>query len=149
MNSAERMEIISLFKAIEQSENLINGQLMTKEEKADIKRGCSFLTKSLLAVLKRMNQDSIKAFNNTIKQTSVFISSKYEVEQYVKKRSAALDAGYEENKEYIKLIELIMYHNCKGCLKEGNKCDFYKEFEENMIPNMENEGNMCNCRYAY
>lgn len=149
MNNNERMQIIALLKCIEQTEDLIKGQLMTKEERANLKRGCSFLTKSILAILKRMNSESIKAFNNTLKQTSVFVSSKYEIDQYVKRKNNDLNASYEENREYIKLIELIMYYNCRGCLKDGNKCDFYKEFEENMIPNMENEGNMCNCRYAY
>ena len=149
LNNDERLSIISFLKIGEKSKELIEGNLLNKEEKANLKRSVTFMSKAVLSVLKRLNPDAVKAFNRAVQNTKVFVSSNSDIDVYSKRKSKDIEAAYEENREYFRLVELIMFYNCQNCETCGNECLFYKEFEENCIPEMEAGVNECNCKYAY
>lgn len=149
LNNTERLTIISFLKVVEQSEGLINSRLLSKDEIANIKRGCTYITKAILSVLKRLNKDAVNAFNKSIKNTKVFVSSNSDIEVYSKRKSAEIDAAYEENKEYFKLVELTMFYSCQDCKRKCDECEIYKEFEEQCIPEFDGMKQLDNCKYAY
>ena len=66
---------------------------------------------------------------------------------YRRELSSKLDDDFEKNKDYYRLVELIMDRNCRNCNKHGAECEIYKEFEGHCIP--EPEINMGNCKYSY
>lgn len=149
LNSEEKLSIIAMLKIAERTEGFISGNVFDKKEKSDLKRSVTYMAKSVESMLKRLNRDSIKAFNKAIEQTKVYVSSESEIEVYRKRKSADIEKSYEENKEYFNLVELIIDQNCKACTKCGNECPFYKEFEENCIPEFEEGGVRENCKYSY
>lgn len=149
LSNTERLSIISALKIAEKTEEFIEGNLFNNKEKADIKRSVTYMTKSILSMLERLNPTAIKMFNKAIKNTKVYVSSNSDIEIYQKRKSAEIEKSYEENKEYFELVELIMYYNCKNCNKCGNECLFYKAFEENCIPELEETDHLDNCKYAY
>ena len=46
----------------------------------------------------RLNKTAIKSFNKAIKQTQIFVSSKYEINTYKKRVSSEIEAAYERKK---------------------------------------------------
>lgn len=149
LSNTERLSIISALKIAEKTEEFVNGNLFNAKEKADIKRSVTYMSKSILNMLKRLNPTAINMFNKAIKNTKVYVSSNSDIEIYQKRKSSDIESSYEENKEYFELVELIMYYNCKNCKKCGNECLFYKAFEENCIPEFEEADHLANCKYAY
>nr|WP_278046231.1 DUF5651 domain-containing protein [Clostridium saccharoperbutylacetonicum] len=107
----------------------------------------TWLDKSISSVTTRLNEKAKKAFDKSKSGVSFYLGSNIEIEVYRKRRSADIDAAYEENKEYFKLIELIMHYNCQNCKMDCHECLFYSEFEKNYIP--EFTGKEPNCKYAY
>ena len=164
LNNTERMSLIGALKIADMLENMIEGNLFTKEEKSDIKRSVTYLCKSIVGrvdkdgkpikddstgVLKRLNKEAINSFNKAIPKVKVFVSDRYEIETYRKRRKSELNAAYDENKDYYRLVELIMDKNCKNCTKCGSKCEFYKEFENHCVPQMDIMENDLACKYSY
>ena len=128
MSSQERLTIVSLKKNSEQAKVLLKGSLLDKKEAGDLKRGLTYI-------------------NNTLKDTQVYIMSNYDISKYVKKKEATLKSAYEDNKEYFKLVELIMHYNCNNCNKCHKDCEIYNEFEKECIPEL--NGDKPNCKYSY
>ena len=164
LNNTERMSLIGALKIADMLENMIEGNLFTKEEKSNIKRSVTYLCKSIVGkldkdgkpikddstgVLKRLNKEAINSFNKAIPKAKVFVSDQYEIESYRQRRSSELNAAYEENKDYYKLVESILYYNCKNCKRHCTECEIYKEFEEHCIPEFSGAKNTGNCRYSY
>ena len=55
----------------------------------------------------------------------------------------------EDDIEYFNLVELIFHYNCRGCTRcDYQNCDFYKEFEENSIPELV-DTQVGKCKYYY
>ena len=163
LNNRERSLIVAMLKMADNMEEFLNGSLFNKDEKSDIKRSITYMCKAIVGkvedgkpiidkkhgVLNRLNQSAIKAFDRSVKNSRVFISDKSEIETYIKRRKADLNAAYEENRDYFKLVELIISDNCKGCKKCGTNCPFYHEFEEKCIPEFDGVKKFDNCKYAY
>ena len=147
MSSQERLTIVSLKKNNEQAKVLLKGSLLDKKEAGDLKRGLTYIDKVTDKVIERLDKDATKTFNNTVKDTQVYIMSNYDISKYVKKKTATLKSAYEDNKEYFKLVELIMHYNCNNCNKCYKDCEIYNEFEEQCIPEL--NGDKANCKYAY
>lgn len=147
MSSQERLTIVSLKKNSEQAKVLLKGSLLDAKERGDLKRGLTYINKVADKVIDRLDKDALKTFNNTLKDTQVYIMSNYDINKYVKKKEATLKSAYEDNKEYFKLVELIMHYNCNNCNKCHKDCEIYNEFEKECIPEL--NGDKPNCKYSY
>lgn len=166
LNNTEKMNLIGALKIADMLSKMIEGNLFSKDEKSNIKCSITYLTKSIggktdkegkfiiskeKGALSRLNIEALESFKKSINKIQVFISDKYEIEVYEKRVKTELNAAYEENKDYYRLVELIMDRNCKNCTKCGCDCEFYKEFENHCVPQfdlMENANNE-KCKYAY
>ncbi len=152
LNKNERVQLLFLKKYIDVIENIIeewgDRNNLTKEESKALKMGKSWGLKAFNSIFERLNDSAAKTFWNSIKDAYINVQDKYAADLYYKKLKSSLDDVYEENKDYYKLVELIMEHNCKNCKKKCTECDMYKEFEEHCIPEPTGE-DMGNCRYAY
>ena len=147
MSSQERLTIVSLIKNAEQAKVLLRGSLLDAKETKNLKTGLTYIKNVVDKVISRLDKDATKTFNNTVKDTQVYIMSNYDISKYVKKKTATLKSAYEDNKEYFKLVELIMHYNCNNCNKCYKDCEIYNEFEEQCIPEL--NGDKANCKYAY
>lgn len=149
LNNAERLNIVAYIKMIENEKEMLNSNLLEKEEKTNIKKSITFMEKCLNSLLSRLNKSAKSALGKSLKNVKVYVSSNSDIDIYAKRKSNDINAAYEENKEYFRLVELIMFYNCKDCNKCGNNCEFYKEFENNCIPEFSEAEHIGNCRYAY
>lgn len=150
LSTTERLNIIAALKVAEMTEQFVQGDLFTAKEKGDLKRSVSYLVKPIeKGVLPRLNKTAIKTFNKAIKQTQIFVSSKYEIDTYKKRVSSEIDVAYEDNKDYFKLVELILHYNCRNCTKTCSECEIYKEFEEKCIPEFTGTENTGKCKYSF
>ena len=147
LSSAERLKFLAFLQVADMSKEFIDGNLLTKKEKGDLKRAMTYITKTIQSVLLRMNRDARLGFARTMKSNKLYMASKSELEVFTKQRQSKIDATYEENKDYLKLVELIMFYNCGECKKCGKDCEFYREFEKNCVPELGD--NLINCKYAY
>ena len=147
MSSQERLTIVSLIKNAEQAKVLLRGSLLDAKETKNLKTGLTYIKNVVDKVISRLDKDAAKTFNNTVRDTQVYIMSNYDISKYVKKKTATLKSAYEDNKEYFKLVELIMHYNCNNCNKCYKDCEIYNEFEEQCIPEL--NGDKANCKYAY
>ena len=153
LNTDERDLMLILSNHLDRIERMIvewdkRGNL-TKDERKALRTSLSWGLKAFESIVQRQNNSSLKALDRALKNNTVIIDMKSIAEVYKKKKVAQVDAFYEENKEYIRLVELIMDYNCKDCSKSCNKCDFYSEFEEQYIPDLSGIKKPQNCKYAY
>lgn len=164
LNTKEKQCVIATLKTIEMLEKACDGNLFAKEEKTNVRKAVTFLGKAIFGkidkqgnpiegdqegLLKRLNPSAAKTFNNSLKNTEMFVSDKYEINTYKTKVSAELDKAYEDNKDYFHLVELILDTQCKNCKCENKDCKFYSVFEEKCIPEFDGAKKFSNCRYAF
>lgn len=135
LNSTEKANIIAALKVTTMLEDFLKGNLFTKEEKTSLKKVITFMGKAIIGkvdkdgnpiedskegVLKRLNKTALISFNNSLKSTQFFVSDKYEIDSYKKRISAEITDAYEANRDYFRLVELILDKNCKNCTKCGS-----------------------------
>ena len=123
LNSTEKANIIAALK-------------VTTEEKTNIRKVITFMSKAIIGkvdkdgkpiedskygVLRRLNKAALISFNNSLKSTQFFVSDKYEIDTYKKRISSEITDAYEANKDYFRLVELILDKNCKNCTKCGSE----------------------------
>lgn len=147
LNKKERVQLLFLKKYIDEVDNMLDSTNITKEEHKALKMALTWGLKAFNNKAKRLNDTALKTFWNSIKNSYINVEDRYAVEMYNKKISNKLDEAYDLNRDYYKLVELIMYYNCKNCTRCNNECEIYKEFEEHCIP--EPGEDLGNCRYAY
>lgn len=123
--------------------------LFSKEEKSNLKRCITWGRKVNLLEEGRLNKSASKTLLNMMNNGHITYMDKYGSQLWDKKKSANIKDKYEENKEYFELVEMIFHYNCRGCQKCDYKtCDFYKVFEQHMIPEMQvNEPGKCKFFY--
>jgi hypothetical protein len=159
LNSDEKSTIITLLKTLDAFESIMQGNLFTKEEKTNLKRGITYISKGILGkevdgkfeggMLPRLNLSAAKSFNNSLHKLKIFASDQSEIDAYSKRISSKLEEGYEVNKDFFNLVELVMHYNCKECVKCGSDCLFYKFFEDKAIPEFGDVKRGSNCKYSY
>jgi hypothetical protein len=149
LNTEERKQIISSLHLMTEAMMLVDGNTLNKDEKANLKRGFTFIKKSVESIQERLNPSAKKALTKDAKRSRVYLDIYNATEEYAKKKQSACEAAYEENKDYFKLVELILFYNCSNCQRNCNDCEVYKEFEERCIPEFSGEEDMGNCKYAY
>lgn len=147
LNKTERIQLLFLKKYIDNIEKMIEWTNLTKDERKNLKTAMTYGLKGFNSIIERLNETAIKTFWNSIKNAYINVEDRYAVNLYNKKISSKLDDCYEMNKDYYRLVELIMDQNCKNCTKKCTECEIYKEFEEHCIP--EPDEDLGNCRYAY
>ncbi|MBE6068833.1 MAG: hypothetical protein E7211_14220 [Clostridium lundense] len=148
LNKEERVQLLFLKKFIDNIDEMLSSTNLTKEEHKALKTARTWGLKGFNSKAKRLNNNAIKTFWNSVKNAYINVEDRYAVEMYNQKLSSKLDDCYEMNRDYYKLVELTFYYNCKNCNKCNNDCEIYKEFEERCIPEPTGE-DLENCRYAY
>ena len=154
LNKEERISLLYMTNLIDRCEIIIDdwesrGNL-TKEERKCFKMALTWGLKGLEKIVSRLNKDVIAVLEKEMQNSSIHLDRTYSLETIRKKKSADLDAAYHENKEYFKLVELVLDANCKECTKDFEQCEIFKEFETQCIPYMGDEiEGMLNCKYSY
>ena len=149
LNNSETKELIILNQVSLLAKKFVESSLMTKEEKADLKRGRTYIKKTIIHMLERLGEREAKKFVKLYGQSRVAVITDSELEVLQKRKSAQLDAAYEENKEYYDLVELAMDGCCKNCTRQGSQCDLCKHFDEQSVPEFDDTKDCGNCKYAY
>ena len=149
LNNAEMQETIVLNTSKNVIKHFVEGNMMTKTEKADLKRAGTYITKTLKSMFDRLADSEGRKYVRKFNSSHVVVLNDSELEVLKKRKSAELEAAYEDNKEYIELASITMDLNCKGCTKDWKMCELHKHFEVNeMIPFNEQQ-HQDNCKYAY
>jgi hypothetical protein len=151
LNSQERKDLMYLKKSIDFAEQIITDwskkNNLSKDESTNLKKTITWGCKAYNSILSRQNDKALKSYVNSMKQSNIALQDEYALTMYNRKLSANTDDDYERNRDYFRLIELIMHYNCRSCKKCHKDCDFYLEFEEHCVP--EPDGTKENCRYAF
>lgn len=117
LNNAETKEMIILVQTRNLVKHFVDGQVMTKEEKADLKRGSTFMKNSLIKMINRLGEGQAKKFIRLFESSRVVVVTDSELQVLQKRKQADLDTAYEDSKEYFDLVEITMDLNCKNCTK--------------------------------
>lgn len=149
LNTEERKQLISILHLMSASERLLEGKTFSKSEKGNLKRGFTFTSKAIESLRDRLNDTAKEMFLKDFKKSKIYIDIYNATEEYVRKKSCDIEAAYEKNKEYYKLVELILHYNCRNCSKHCTDCEIYKEFEERSIPEFQGATNSGECKYSY
>ncbi|WP_294407362.1 DUF5651 domain-containing protein [uncultured Clostridium sp.] len=155
LNNQEVKEALILTYCRVLVENFVNGNVMTKEEKTNLKKGGTFIKNTLKSMIQRLGADTAKKFTRLYNTSKITVISDTELEVLSKRKDAQLKAAYEDSKEYFDLVEITMDINCKDCTKDCKQCSLRKHFDNNeVIPFYDNdEGRVMrdlgSCKYAY
>lgn len=145
----ERIQLLYLKKYIDNIEKVLEWQgNLTKEEIKNLKTAKTLGLKAFNSIVDRQNTATIKTFWNSLATSYIQVVDKFSVDTYKKKLKSELDASYEENEDYFRLVELIMERNCKNCSCHGAECEIYQEFELHCVPSPIGEIKD-NCKYSY
>lgn len=153
LNKQERVCILFLTNLLDRVENMIEdwdkrGNL-TKKERKYLKTSVTFGIKALESILYRQDRGVVANLQKEKDKSAIHLDMRHSLEVIAKKKSADLEASYNENKEYFKLVELILDTNCKGCRKPFEECEFFKEFEEQCVPYADGDETIQNCKFSY
>lgn len=150
LSSSERDLFVCFIHMLNNAEIITaNVNTYTKEEITNMKKAVTWGKKAMESVICRQNQSSRKALGNMITKTKAFLDYSSLTEIYAKRKMAEIDAAYEDNKEYYRLVELILHYNCRECTGCHSNCEFYKEFEKQMIPNFDGTIQFGECKYSF
>ena len=103
LNNAEIKELVILATTRNLVEHFVNGNVMTKEEKSNLKRGSTYIKNTLSKMIQRLGGDEAKKFVRTFEGSKVVAITDSELEVIQKRKLSDLNATYEENKEYVEL----------------------------------------------
>ena len=149
LNNSETKELIILNQVSLLAKKFVEGSIMTKEEKTDLKRGRTYIKKTIEHMIERLGEKEAKKFVKLYGQSRVVVITDSELQVMKKRKSAELKAAYDENKEYYDLVELAMDECCKNCTRQGNQCELCKHFDEQSVPEFDDTKDYGNCKYAY
>lgn len=149
LNNSETKEMIILAQTRNLVKHFVEGNVMTKDEKGNIKRGSTFIKNALASMIQRLGEGQAKKFVRLNESSKVVLISDSELEVLQKRKSASLGAAFEDSKEYFDLVEIVMDMNCKNCIKQCQECDLYKHFETQEIIPFDEGKDLGNCKFAY
>lgn len=149
LNNQELKEMLILNYVRVLVEHFTNGNVMTNEEKANLKRGGTFIKNTLKKMINRLGEKEAEKFVKKYDNSRISVITDSELEVLEKRKSAELDAAFEANKEYFDLVEISMDLNCKNCNKCFKNCDLYKHFEKQEVIPFNEEVDLGNCKFAY
>lgn len=155
LGKEERIDVLYLKKYADVVEKMLtewgSRNNLSKEESKAIKTSLTWGMKAWESILERLNDTAITQLYKSLNQCYIHIEDRYSSMKFRQKLDSDLKAAYEDNKDYYKLIELILDKNCKDCKIDCKKCEIYKEFEEHMLPEPGDVGmyKSGTCRYSY
>ena len=155
LNNQEVKEALILTYCRVLVENFVNGNVMTKEEKTNLKRGGTFIKNTLKSMINRLGESTAKKYVRLYDNSKVVVISDSELEVLSKRKDAELNAAYEDSKEYFDLVEIVMDKCCQNCTKHCEDCDLCKHFnEQEVIPFYDNMDSriakdLGNCKFSY
>ena len=149
LNNQEEKELIVICTANNLTEHFSKGNLVSKTELADLRRGTSFMMKTVESILKRLDQKYVDKFLRLAKNSKTIVISETELDVIKKRKDAELNAAFEDSKEYFDLVEISMDMNCKNCDKCFKDCDLYRHFDEQEVIPFDETMDLGNCKFAY
>ena len=149
LNNIEEKELIVICTAKNLTEHFAKGNLVSKSELADMRRGTSFMMKTVESLLKRLDQKYVDKFLRLARNSKTIVISETELDVIKKRKDAELNAAFEDSKEYFDLVEISMDLNCRNCTKCFKDCDLYRHFEEQEVIPFNEEIDLGNCKYSY
>nr|DAH85485.1 MAG TPA: hypothetical protein [Caudoviricetes sp.] len=149
LNNAETKEMTILVQTRNLVKHFVDGNVMTKEEKADLKRGSTFMKNSLTKMINRLGEEQAKKFVKLFESSRVVVVTDSELQVLQKRKQADLDAAYEDSKEYFDLVEITMDLNCKNCTKCFKECELYKHLDEQEVIPFDESKDLGNCKFSY
>ena len=153
LNNQEVKEALILTYCRVLVEHFVNGNVMTKEEKTNLKKGGTFIKNTLKSMMQRLGESTAKKYVRLYENSKIVVISDSELKVLSKRKDAELNAAYEDSKEYFDLVEIIMDMNCKDCTKHCENCDLCKHFNDNeVIPFYDGNGvekDLGNCKFSY
>lgn len=150
LNRDERNNFVAFNVIMDLAEELLKSSAFAKEDITNLKKALTWGTKFCQGAFKKLNKSAQKTVENSFKNTSVFVDDLYKLRLKEKQRNCQLDAADDSNEDYLNLVSSIFDKCCKNC-KDCNyqQCDFYKNFEENMIPELDGAVQCGKCRYSF
>ena len=149
LNNQEEKELIVICTAKNLTEHFAKGNLVSKSELADMRRGTSFMMKTVESLLKRLDQKYVDKFLRLARNSKTIVISETELDVIKKRKDSELNAAFEDSKEYFDLVEISMDLNCRNCTKCFKDCDLYRHFEEQEVIPFNEEIDLGNCKFAY
>ena len=153
LNNQEVKEALILTYCRVLVEHFFNGNVMTKEEKTNLKKGGTFIKNTLKSMMQRLGESTAKKYVRLYENSKIVVISDSELKVLSKRKDAELNAAYEDSKEYFDLVEVAMDMNCKDCTKHCENCDLCKHFNDNeVIPFYDGNGidkDLGNCKFSY
>ena len=153
LNNQEVKEALILTYCRVLVEHFVNGNVMTKEEKTNLKKGGTFIKNTLKSMMQRLGESTAKKYVRLYENSKIVVISDSELKVLSKRKDAELTAAYEDSKEYFDLVEVAMDMNCKDCTKHCENCDLCKHFNDNeVIPFYDGNGvdkDLGNCKFSY
>lgn len=149
LNNSEVKEFVILSQVRNLVKHFVDGNVMSKEEKTNLKKGSTYIKNTLVSTIQRLGEEQAKKFVRLNQSSRVIVISDSELEVLKKRKSAELNAAYEDSKEYYDLVELTMDINCKNCTNSCHNCDLCKHFDKNEVIPFNEEIDQGNCKYAY
>ena len=112
LNNQEVKEALILTYCRVLVEHFVNGNVMTKEEKTNLKKGGTFIKNTLKSMINRLGESTAKKYVRLYDNSKVVVISDSELEVLSKRKDAELNAAYEDSKEYFDLVEIVMDKCC-------------------------------------
>ena len=109
MGELERERYCMFLVLLKVSQELLETNLLSKEEKTNLKKTIAFGQKVNLFKEGRLNKSAAKTLNNVVRNGKVTYMDLYSSEVWNKKKNHDIKASYDENKEYFNLVELIFH----------------------------------------
>ena len=153
LNNQEVKEALILTYCRVLVEHFVNGNVMTKEEKTNLKKGGTFIKNTLKSMMQRLGESTAKKYVRLYENSKIVVISDSELKVLSKRKDAELNAAYEDSKEYFDLVEIVMDKCCKDCTKHCENCDLCKHFNDNeVIPFYDGNGvdkDLGTCKFSY
>lgn len=155
LNNQEIKEALILTYCKVLVEHFTKGNVMTKSEKTNLKKGGTYIKNSIKSMIERLGEETAKKYVRLYNNSRITVITDSEIDIISKRKKAEINAAYEDSREYFDLVEITMDMNCKDCKKCFKSCSLYKHFEEQEMPafNEERDGEILedlgNCKYAY
>ena len=149
LNNQEVKEALILTYCRVLVEHFVNGNVMTKEEKTNLKKGGTFIKNTLKSMIQRLGESTAKKYVRLYENSKIVVISDSELKVLSKRKDSELTAAYEDSKEYFDLVEIVMDKCCRNCKGNWKECDLCKHFNEQEVIPFDEEIDLGTCKYAY
>ena len=96
LNNQEVKEALILTYCRVLVEHFVNGNVMTKEEKTNLKKGGTFIKNTLKSMMQRLGESTAKKYVRLYENSKIVVISDSELKVLSKRKDAELNAAYED-----------------------------------------------------